>query len=53
MTLAQMEKRAILAAIKKSKGDRVAAAEMLGVGKTTIYRKLAEYGMGRRKRGRR
>jgi len=43
MTLAEMEKRAILDAIKRAKGDKLLAAERLGIGKTTLYRKLKEY----------
>jgi two-component system response regulator HydG len=50
MTWAEMEKRAILTSLKKHKGDRLAVAKELGVGKTTIYRKLAEYGRPRRRR---
>jgi transcriptional regulator with PAS, ATPase and Fis domain len=55
MTLAEMEKRAILAALKAAKGDKLLAAERLGIGKTTLYRKLNEYGGGsssRKSRGR-
>ncbi len=43
--LAEMEKRAILHAIKVSKGDRSLAADLLGIGRTTLYRKLKEYGL--------
>ena len=43
MTLAEIEKRAIFAAIKRHRGDKLAAAQELGIGKTTIYRKLGEY----------
>jgi transcriptional regulator of acetoin/glycerol metabolism len=50
MTLAEMEKRAILASVKKHKGDVFAAAKELGIGKTTVYRKLIEYGRARRRR---
>lgn len=41
-TLASMEKRAFLRALQIT-GNRQLAAKMLGVGKTTIYRKLKEY----------
>jgi transcriptional regulator with PAS, ATPase and Fis domain len=45
MPLADVEKRAILSAIQYTKGDRTLAAEMLGIGRTTLYRKLKEYGL--------
>jgi DNA-binding NtrC family response regulator len=38
-----MEKTLIQAAVERSGGDRQKAARMLGIGKTTIYRKLKEY----------
>jgi len=44
-SLAEMEKRAILAALKQLQGDKLAAAKLLGIGKTTMYRKLKEYGL--------
>lgn len=43
MTLAEIEKRAILAALKRNGGNRLAAARELEIGKTTLYRKLQEY----------
>lgn len=43
--LAELEKRAILHAIEHTKGDRTVAAAMLGIGRTTLYRKLKEYGL--------
>jgi DNA-binding NtrC family response regulator len=43
MTLAEIEKRAILAALKRNGGNRLAAARELAIGKTTLYRKLQEY----------
>jgi DNA-binding NtrC family response regulator len=43
--LAEVEKRAILHALDYSKGDRTVAAAMLGIGRTTLYRKLKEYGL--------
>ena len=42
--LNQVEKRAILHAIELLKGDKLQAARRLGIGKTTLYRKLKEYG---------
>jgi two-component system response regulator HydG len=44
-SLAEMEKQAILAALKELHGDKLAAARLLGIGKTTMYRKLKEYGL--------
>jgi len=38
-----MEKRAIREALVFTKGDRVMAAYLLGIGRTTLYRKLKEY----------
>lgn len=43
--LAEVEKRAILNAIRYTKGDRTAAAALLDIGRTTLYRKLKEYGL--------
>jgi DNA-binding NtrC family response regulator len=42
--LDQVEKQAILHAIDVLKGDKLQAARRLGIGKTTLYRKLKEYG---------
>jgi two-component system response regulator HydG len=44
-TLQEFEQRAILEALEATKGDRLRAAKLLGIGKTTIYRKLKEYGL--------
>ncbi|WP_263357108.1 sigma-54-dependent transcriptional regulator [Acidicapsa ligni] len=44
-TLADMERRAILNAIRTLRGDKLVAARLLGIGKTTLYRKLKEYGI--------
>ena len=41
--LTEMEKHAILNALEYTKGDRVMAAYLLGIGRTTLYRKLKEY----------
>lgn len=40
-----MEKRAILQAIRYTKGDRTVASALLGIGRTSLYRKLKEYGL--------
>lgn len=44
-TLEDLERRAILNALETAGGDRLRAAKLLGIGKTTIYRKLKEYGI--------
>jgi two-component system response regulator HydG len=44
-TLSELEKKAILSALKQLKGDKLLAAHLLGIGKTTMYRKLKEYGL--------
>jgi two-component system, NtrC family, response regulator AtoC len=43
--LDELERRAILQALRTTGGDRLRAARLLGIGKTTIYRKLKEYGI--------
>ena len=43
--LAQQEKEAILETLRKLNGDKILAARLLGIGKTTLYRKLKEYGI--------
>jgi two-component system response regulator HydG len=43
--LADLERQAILDAIRILKGDKLQAAKLLGIGKTTLYRKLKEYGI--------
>jgi two-component system response regulator HydG len=42
--LDDLEKQAILNAIQVLNGDKLEAARRLGIGKTTLYRKLKEYG---------
>ncbi|MGB0066286.1 MAG: sigma-54 dependent transcriptional regulator, partial [Terracidiphilus sp.] len=39
-TLAELEREAILSAIRTLNGDKLQAAKLLGIGKTTLYRKL-------------
>jgi transcriptional regulator with PAS, ATPase and Fis domain len=41
--LVQMERKAILDALEYTQGDRAVAANLLGIGRTTLYRKLKEY----------
>ena len=43
-TLAEAERRLILATLAYTTGDKAAAAEILGMGRRTVYRKLEEYG---------
>ncbi len=45
LTLRDAERRAILQALETTQGDRVRAAKLLKIGKTTIYRKIKEYGL--------
>jgi len=42
--LAVLEKQAILNALASTKDDKLKAAKLLGIGKTTLYRKIKEYG---------
>ena len=44
MSFKELERRAILSALRKTRGDKLAAARLLGMGKTTLYRKLGQYG---------
>jgi len=44
LSIAELEKKAILGTIRELKGDKLMAAKLLGIGKTTLYRKLKEYG---------
>ena len=46
-TLQALEQQAIRQALQATDGDRVRAAKLLGIGKTTIYRKLKDYGIER------
>jgi two-component system response regulator HydG len=41
----ELERRAILRTLRETGGDKLAAARMLGIGKTTLYRKLKQYQM--------
>jgi len=49
--LAVQERQAILSTLDTLKGDKLMAAKVLGIGKTTLYRKLKEYGIGDRPAG--
>jgi two-component system response regulator HydG len=41
--LEELERRAIMRALRETGGDKLAAARLLGIGKTTLYRKLKMY----------
>ena len=45
LPLELVERQAILSAIEHTQGDRGQAATLLGIGRTTLYRKLKEYGL--------
>ncbi len=43
LPLEELERRAILKTLRETSGDKLAAARILGIGKTTLYRKLKQY----------
>lgn len=45
LPLAELEKQAIIDALRQLNGDKLMTARALGIGKTTLYRKLKEYGI--------
>jgi len=45
MTMAEIERAAIEAALKETRGNRRKAAEVLDIGERTLYRKLRDYGI--------
>jgi DNA-binding NtrC family response regulator len=45
MTMAEVERATIEAALHATKGNRRKAAEILGIGERTLYRKLKEYAL--------
>jgi len=45
MTMAEVEKTAIAAALKEFRGNRRRAAEQLGIGERTLYRKIKAYNL--------
>jgi DNA-binding NtrC family response regulator len=45
MTLREIEHAAILATLRQVRGNRRKAAEALGMGERTLYRKIKEYGI--------
>jgi len=45
LDLSEVEKITINKALAKCKGDKLEAARLLGIGKTTLYRKITAYGI--------
>jgi DNA-binding NtrC family response regulator len=45
MTMRDMEREAIIAALKQVGGNRREAADLLGIGERTLYRKIKEFGI--------
>jgi DNA-binding NtrC family response regulator len=45
MTMAEIERAAIEAALRETRGNRRKAAEILDIGERTLYRKLRDYGI--------
>jgi DNA-binding NtrC family response regulator len=43
LPLEELERRAILSTLRQTGGDKQATARTLGIGKTTLYRKLKQY----------
>jgi len=41
--LEELERRAIFKTLRETDGDKLSAARLLGIGKTTLYRKLRKY----------
>jgi transcriptional regulator with PAS, ATPase and Fis domain len=50
-TLAEVDRRHILATLERLGGNRKAAAKALGIGENTLWRKLKSYGMVRARKG--
>jgi DNA-binding NtrC family response regulator len=46
MRMTEVERAAIEAALKETRGNRRRAADRLGIGERTLYRKIKEYGLG-------
>jgi DNA-binding NtrC family response regulator len=47
LPLEELERRAILRMLRETNDDKLRAARMLGIGKTTLYRKLKQYRLNR------
>ena len=46
LSVQDAEKQLIIRALKETNGNRTLAAKRLGLSRRTLYRKLAEYGLG-------
>ena len=44
-TLDELERQALLKALEATQGDRSAAADILGIGRSTVYRKVKTLGL--------
>jgi len=47
-SLQELQRQAILKMLQRTQGDKLLAARLLGIGKTTLYRKLKEYSVSTR-----
>jgi len=45
MSLSELEKQAIIDTLAKTKNNREQAAQILGIGERTLYRKIKEYNL--------
>jgi len=45
ISLPESERQTIVTALAATKGDRTSAARLLRIGRTTLYRKMKEYGI--------
>ena len=45
MSLPEIEKESIIKTMKKVKGNKAKAAELLGISRRSLYNKIAEYGI--------
>jgi len=45
MTMAELEREAIIATLGETGGNRRKAAEQLQIGERTLYRKIKQYGI--------
>jgi Nif-specific regulatory protein len=46
LTLAEVERRHVMATLERAKGNRTQAAQWLGIGRNTLARKLKSWGLG-------